>query len=573
VASSELAIKASRKKAHWRSWYLARCAVVSLLSVSVATAIAAPTISLSADEQAWLADHPVIRFAPDPNFAPIEWFNLRGDYSGVTADYLRLVEERLGIRFEIVHGENWNDILARARKREVDALTAIIRTDAREDYLAFTKPYFSLERAIFSNQDLDGIRTLADLQGYKIAVVKGSWMDEQLSTRPGMSINRFQDLTTALIATSRGVTDVTGSALASSTFLSRQQGLLNLSPVAVLPDEMQLSISVRKDWAPLVAILDKALASISAREAKAIRTTWLEVDEPFFWEKPLYRYIALGLLAALLASMTAVIVWNRTLNARVQIRSKQLQAAQMQLIQAEKMESIGRLAAGVAHEVKNPLAIIQMGADYLAQIVAADDTSREVVNDIEDAVSRADSVIKGLLDFSHNDQLALKPADLTEIVEEALRLVGHELRQRNIQVSKNLAVDIPSVAVDANKVQQVLINVLMNAAHAIDRNGEIHVSCGIQTLDDDVHAKSLNAGDRVLALRIRDNGPGISEDDREKLFDPFFSTKPVGEGTGLGLSVSRNIIELHRGALDIRNARDGGAMVTIYFQQNTDEQK
>ena len=258
------------------------------------------------------------------------------------------------------------------------------------------------------------------------------------------------------------------------------------------------------------------------------------------------------------------------LNARVQKRSKQLEAAQMQLIQAEKMESIGRLSAGVAHEVKNPLAIIQMGSDYLAQVLSSDDTAREVLNDIDDAVRRADTVVKGLLDFSHSDDLVLKPGNLNEILAESLRLVAHEMRQRNIEVSENLTAGEFKLDVDANKLQQVLINVLMNAAHAIDRDGNIWISCESREFDGSVEAKALKAGERVLAVGIRDSGPGISDADQAKLFDPFFTTKAVGEGTGLGLSVSRNIIELHGGALDIRNAPEGGAMVTIYFQLNTD---
>jgi signal transduction histidine kinase len=529
-----------------------------------------PVINLTAADQSWLDEHPVIRIAPDPNFAPIEWFNLQGDYSGVTSDYIRILEERLGVEFEIVRGENWSDILAMVKARDADALTAIIRTEQREEYLTFTKPYLTLTRAIFSDQDIEGIETLDDLQGYKVAVVKGSWMDEQLSARPGMSINRFQDLTTALIATSRDVTDVTGSALATSAFLQRREGLLDLRPVAELKENIELSIGVRSDWAPLAGILDKAFARISADEAAAIRKTWLNVEEPFFWERPVYRYTALALLTLLLTSMIVVLVWNRTLNARVQRRSKQLAAAQMQLIQAEKMETVGRLSAGVAHEVKNPLAIIQMGAEYLANVLAKDETSLEVVSDIGDAVRRADTVIKGLLDFSHNDELVLNAGDINEIVTESMRLVGHEMRQRNIQVSSDLAVDNPPVNVDRNKVQQVLINVFMNAAHAINEDGAIHVTCDVCGFDSDVAAKGLKAGDQVLALRIRDNGPGISADNQAKLFDPFFTTKPVGEGTGLGLSVSRNIIELHHGVLDIRNAPEGGAMVTIYFQINTD---
>jgi signal transduction histidine kinase len=527
---------------------------------------ASNTIDLGPSEQAWLQDHPVIRLAPDPNFAPIEWFNQLGDYNGITSDYVALLQEQLGIRFEIVQGESWKDILEMARRGEVDALSAIIRTAPREHFLAFTEPYFVAKRALFSNRDLKTIGKLDDLQGYKIAVVEGSWMDETLGEKAGMSINRFQDLSTALQATSLGVTDVTGSSLDTMTFTRRKEGLTNLRQVGELPDQMRLSIAVRTELAPLVGILNKALAQITAEQAERIRARWIEVEEPGFWDNPLYRYSALGLALVLLSAMVLVLVWNRMLNARVQERGRQLYEARMQLIQAEKMETVGRLSAGVAHEVKNPLAIIQMGADYLVQVIPPENGVHEVIADINDAVRRADRVIKDLLDFSHSDELDMTPADLNALVEEAMRLVAHEYRKRNIDLHSQLLSTNPPVRIDANKIQQVLINMLMNAAQAVGRDGEVVLSCEVVSFERDSGEAMFAPGEPVLRLTISDNGPGISQENLDKLFDPFFTTKPVGEGTGLGLSVSKNIMELHSGRLAVGNGSSRGAVVTMDFK-------
>jgi signal transduction histidine kinase len=542
------------------------------LAAQVASPVAAP-LDLTRAEQAWLDEHPVIRIAPDPNFAPVEWFNQQGAYSGITSDYIRLLEEKLGVHFDVVRGEDWNDILAMAKNREVDALTAIISSEQRREYLAFTNPYFFSTRAIFSNQDLRGIETLEDLKGYKVAVVEGSWMDEKLSQGSGMSLNRFQDLSTALTATSRGVTDLTASAVETSNFMRSREGLLDLNLVAELPDPMELSIAVRNDWLPAIGILDKALASITADETAAIRAKWLELEEPVFWDRPAYRYTALALLGLLITSLIVIATWNRMLNARVQRRSRQLEAAQLQLMRAEKMESIGRLSAGIAHEVKNPLAIIQMGIDYLGNAVAMDQSGQEVVADIDNAVHRADSVIKGLLDFSHTDKLELRPGNIHDLIEESLRLVSHEMRQRKIDVHTELSSANPVIDIDSNKIQQVLINVFMNSAHAIGKGGHIEASCKEITITADEASNEFAAGHRVLRVRISDDGPGISIEHLEKLFDPFFTTKPVGEGTGLGLSVSRKIIELHHGKLDISNSPDGGAMVTLDFKPMVEKHK
>ena len=305
----------------------------SLVGTSYAAEDHTPSIDLTGAEQAWLAQHPIIRLAPDPNFAPIEWFNLKGDYNGISADYVRLLEERLGIRFEIVRGANWKDILTRVMQGEVDALSAVIRSDEREQYLAFTKPYFTAKRGIFATRPMPEFKNLNDLAGYKVAVVDGSWMDEQLSRRPNMSINGFQDLATALTATSLGVTDIVGSSIDTMDFARRKEGLTNLQLVGELKDDMALSFAVAQELAPLAGILDKALATIGKDEAAAIRARWMAVDEPPFWEKPFYRNIALTIAALLFSFFALVLFWNRTLNTRVKERSKQLEDAQIQLIQ------------------------------------------------------------------------------------------------------------------------------------------------------------------------------------------------------------------------------------------------
>jgi signal transduction histidine kinase len=239
---------------------------------------------------------------------------------------------------------------------------------------------------------------------------------------------------------------------------------------------------------------------------------------------------------------------------------EELKRVQMKLIQTAKLESIGRLAAGVAHEVKNPLAIIQLGVDYLTGALqgAASPDCLETVQEMGDATRRADTVIKGLLDFSRSEQLGLAPLDLNSIIEESLLLVKHELTKHSVSLEKNLAPEPPKVDLDRNKLKQVFINVFMNAIQAMGDKGVLSVKTFIQP--------AAETTGQSMVVQIEDTGPGIPEDKLDKLFEPFFTTKPVGSGTGLGLSVSRKIIELHRGTIKIAN-RTGthGVAVTIMF--------
>lgn len=250
----------------------------------------------------------------------------------------------------------------------------------------------------------------------------------------------------------------------------------------------------------------------------------------------------------------------------------ELQNAQMELIQAAKLESIGRLAAGVAHEVKNPLAIIQLGVNFLEATLDGNRDVKEVIGEMDEAVKRADGVIKGLVDFSRSEKLDLTVQDLNPIIEKSLNLVRHELIKGHITLETRLDNTISPVAVDRNKIQQVFINLFMNAVQAMEGRGNLAVSTTEKELSQEelpIISRRKNhfaAGDKAVVVEITDTGPGIPEDKLDKLFDPFFTTKPTGKGTGLGLSITRKIIDLHDAVIDIRNREEGGVAVNLLFK-------
>jgi len=244
---------------------------------------------------------------------------------------------------------------------------------------------------------------------------------------------------------------------------------------------------------------------------------------------------------------------------------RELRDAHMRLIQAAKLESVGRLAAGVAHEVKNPLAVIQLGVDFLAGIESNDSVVSEVIRDMEEAVERADSVVKGLLDFSRESTLTLRPGDINQVIDHALHLVDHELTRHNIRLEKQLGEGIGTIDLDRNKLQQVFINVFMNAIQAMGREGVLTVKSRMERIDKPDRAgldgEHFSVGEPVVQVEVLDTGCGI--EDESMVFDPFYTTKPTGQGTGLGLSVTRKIIDLHKGMIDIRNRKEGGVAVRI----------
>ncbi len=246
----------------------------------------------------------------------------------------------------------------------------------------------------------------------------------------------------------------------------------------------------------------------------------------------------------------------------------ELRVMQEQLIQSAKLESIGRLAAGAAHEVKNPLAVIQMGLEYLAKHLKPDEENTLlIVTSMREAVRRADSVIRGLLDFSAHRLLEPKLQSINPIVEQSIALVKHELDKTQIQVTAELDPALPSILLDAARLEQVFINLLMNAIHAMHGGGKLVIRTRQQSTQqtDALFPGRFKSGLPVLVAEIDDTGEGIPEKVISKIFDPFFTTKPTGQGTGLGLSVTRTIVELHQGAIDIRNRPEGGVRASLVF--------
>lgn len=261
------------------------------------------------------------------------------------------------------------------------------------------------------------------------------------------------------------------------------------------------------------------------------------------------------------------------LNADLERKNEELRTMQLQLIQAEKMESIGRLAAGVAHEVKNPLAMIQLGVDYLMEGVDVDDPNLEkILGRMQNAVVRADAIICGLVDFSSARQLDLESGDINALAENSLLLVKHEVTKKSIQVDPRFEANLPLVKIDHAKMEQVLINLLMNAIQAMPEGGRLGISTIAKTLESherDRGARTvdqLRTGDPVIVLRIDDSGCGIPPDKVDQIFDPFFTTKETGQGTGLGLTVVKKIIELHKGLISLENRPEGGCRTEIILK-------
>ncbi|MCE7958605.1 MAG: hypothetical protein DYH06_11810, partial [Acidobacteria bacterium ACB2] len=225
--------------------------------------------------------------------------------------------------------------------------------------------------------------------------------------------------------------------------------------------------------------------------------------------------------------------------------------AEERVRQAERLATAGRLAAGVAHEINNPLGAILLYANLLVEATPAEDPRRGEMERIAVQAARAKEIVKGLLDFARQTPAELRRVDLNEVVLSVLGLLARQPRLQAVRVRTELSPLPLPVEADPAKLQQVFVNVVLNALDAMKDGGELTVRSGF----------SEKPG--TCRVAVSDTGAGIAAEDLPRVFDPFFSTKEVGEGVGLGLAISYGIVEQHRGGIDIQSVPGAGTTVRV----------
>ncbi|MBF0505906.1 MAG: GHKL domain-containing protein [Nitrospirae bacterium] len=247
----------------------------------------------------------------------------------------------------------------------------------------------------------------------------------------------------------------------------------------------------------------------------------------------------------------------------IEKRYERLLSAESRLIQDEKMASLGVLSAGVAHEIKNPLAIILQGIELLEISLLKEDVG-DVLAMMKDAVFRASKITKDLLTFSRESAPALEEIDLAMVIDETLSFVDHIFSLKQIRIARDFSHGLPMVKVDPNQMKQVFINLLTNAAEAMPEGGAITIAAE--------SAKNIH-NRKIVRIVITDTGHGISDEDKQRIFDPFYTTRKKSGGTGLGLSVVKGIIQKHKGDIKIENKPGGGTGVIIELPCHVNEIK
>jgi two-component system NtrC family sensor kinase len=254
--------------------------------------------------------------------------------------------------------------------------------------------------------------------------------------------------------------------------------------------------------------------------------------------------------------------WGHTLEQKVEKRTQELRIAEAEAARTEKLASVGLLAAGIAHELNNPLTGVLTFTTLLRKKMPDGSADAEDLDLVIRETKRCAAIIRRLLDFAREKTPEKKFTDLNVVIQDTARIIERPASFRDIEIAMDLDPDLPQVWVDADLIKQVIMNMLVNAQHAIEHEGSITVRSRLP------EPKSPEPGRQpvpMVEISIIDTGCGIPEKNLKRIFDPFFTSKDVGKGTGLGLSVSHGIVSAHGGVIEVESKVGKGSTFRIYL--------
>ncbi|MEN8263276.1 MAG: transporter substrate-binding domain-containing protein [Nitrospirota bacterium] len=513
-------------------------------------------IMLTDKEKAWIRDHPAIRLGIDPEFAPFEYIMKDDSYSGIASDYIKILNERLGLNMQVVPGLTWEETVEKAKIREIDVLPCVGMTEGRKVLFNFSNPYINFHRVIITRTDTPFLTGLEDIHNLRVAVQVNTSHEGYLKDNTDIAPALYKTLHETLLAVSNGKADAMVGNIASATYWIRKMNLTNLKVAAPVSQEIHsLYFAVRKDWPELISIINKGLESISTEEKTEIRQRWVAVEyEPGIPHEVVWEYIMKygGLLLLVLGGITA---WNyrlkKEINKRVKVENE-LHQANMRLQDLDRLKSL--FIASMSHELRTPLnSIIGFTGMTL------DGLSGEINEEQKDNLTRAYKAGKHLLELI-TDVIDISKIEagridvfpevfsLNELIDEAAATIEKQLQGKGLAIDVDIHPDL-TIYTDKKRLLQCIINFLSNAMKYTERGG--------------VKVKAREIGDDV-EISVSDTGIGISRKDMPRLFEAFerleTHLRVKAGGTGLGLYLTKKIAtELLGGTIEVESEKGKGS--------------
>ncbi len=539
-----------------------------------------PVLSFSSEEEKYISERKSFRFCVDPNWMPFEAIDPNGKLTGMSAEYIPMLEERIGVPLVLVPTKTWKETLEFASAKQCDFITLATETEERKKFLNFTRPYLKFSDVIATRNDVRFIEDIATVLDQEHGVVEGYAHKKLLEKQyPGIKLIEVADVNDGLQQVQAGKLFSFIDATASIAYVIERDALTDLRISGEIDYIAKLSIAVRDDDPVLLTILEKVINDIGEEQIQAVYRKWVEVkyvphiDYSLLWQ----------MLAAVIALFSIALYRNWKLaqfNRQIQDVNKALQKEiterveaeekrtelEKQLFQAQKMESIGLMASGVAHDLNNILSGIVGYPDLLLPGLPKDSELRSPILAIQKSGQRAATVVADLLTVARGAASTLDVYDIDTLIDEHIHSPEYQKLMSlhpGIKCQTQFTASHTAVFCSPVHVRKCVMNLIINAAEAINNNGTITVStCNESVADGN---KDKIKPDEYLVVTVQDTGAGISAKDLGHIFEPFYTKKAMGRsGSGLGLAVVWSSMEDHNGRVLVESD-DNGTCFRLFF--------
>ena len=504
---------------------------------------------LNEEEVEYLHNKGPLKICVSPNWLPFE--KIKDDkYLGIAADYINLINEKLQTKIKLIQSKSWNETLENGKNGICDIIPMIVETKDRMDYFNFTSPYINLPLIMAGGIESGFIDDINQLKDKKIGISKGYAFEKILRENyKNLILVEVKNIHEGLEEIQKGTLFGYVGNLATVGFAIQENYIGQIKIIAKLEESLHGSIGSRKDEPLLHNILQKALDSINKTQREEIYNKWIYVNYQKEVSYVLFNKITIGILL-LLVLFTLIYrqyllkKMNKQLHEKIKIEMQKNEEKNRISIQQSRMASMGEMIENIAHQWRQPLSTISVlasGIEVKKELgILSDEEIISSIKHIKNTTQYLSNTIEDFRSFFSKDKISSN-LDIKNTIKKALDLVNATFITNQITVEQ----DVQSIIFSSyeNELIQVLMNILMNAKDALEhKESEKLILIKVKKVKE------------KISISIRDNAGGVPEDIIDKIFEPYFTTKHQFNGTGIGLYMSKLIVEKHLdGELNVKN--------------------